>query len=440
MAKRFDPYDDYNTPTSFLPEDSAVKNAASSPTAKAAAKATEDAYYTRIVGLTGKTQAQLDQMANARNTAATIREESPTMTSRVDPVTGKVITTPKGTVSGVTGTGGSTSGTTTGRVYTATDGETFTDAQAYATYQASLNAGNTSKALAAQQAKIAEEQKLADRQSAYDLLYNEFNKYGLGGLVEDIKGLIKSNVSPSQFAIELQNTKAYQQRFKANQDRISKGLRALTPAEYIGLEDQYQNIMRNYGLPSSYYAKDTMGTQEGFQKFIANDVSPAELEDRVMMAQDRLISASPDIKKQLSGYYNISEGDILSYILDPQNALNQIKRKVQSAEVGAAAAGAGLDAALNRAEGLVAAGVTGKQYQEAAPFLKEASMRGSELSSFYGMSPYDQNAAEAEAFNLSGSAEAARKRKELTKREQAEFSGAAGTSQGAFDRGRQGAF
>jgi len=89
------------------------------------------------------------------------------------------------------------------------------------------NTGNaTQDLLAAQQAKADAEAKLRDRQSAYDILYNEFNKYGLGSLVEDIKGLIQSNVSPSQFSLELQNTDAYKKRFSANQDRIKAGLKA----------------------------------------------------------------------------------------------------------------------------------------------------------------------------------------------------------------------
>jgi len=303
MAKKYDPYDDYTTPTSFLPEDSAVKNAALSPTAQAAAQATEDAYYTKIVGLTGKTQAQLDALANARATAATIRDVSPTMSARVDPLTGQVITGPKGTVTSTTPTTTSTLTTPvtpTSKVYTATDGTTFTDAQAYATYQASLNAGATSKALMAQEAKAAQEKALQDRQSAYDLLYQQFNQYGLGSLVEGIKGLIQSNVSPSEFAIRLQDTDAYKKRFAANADRIAQGLKALTPAEYIGIEDQYQNIMRNYGLPASYYSKDSMGTQAGFNKFIANDVSAAELEDRVVAAKKRVMEANPQVQQALT--------------------------------------------------------------------------------------------------------------------------------------------
>ena len=59
----------------------------------------------------------------------------------------------------------------------------------------------TQDLLLEQARKADEAAKLRDRQSAYDILYNEFNKYGLGALVEDIKGLIQANVSPSQFSL-----------------------------------------------------------------------------------------------------------------------------------------------------------------------------------------------------------------------------------------------
>ena len=85
----------------------------------------------------------------------------------------------------------------------------------------------TNDLIANQEAARVADANRRDRQSAYDILYNQFNQYGLGALVEDIKYLIQSNVSPSQFSLELQNTKAYQNRFAANKDRIAKGLSAL---------------------------------------------------------------------------------------------------------------------------------------------------------------------------------------------------------------------
>jgi len=331
------------------------------------------------------------------------------------------------------GGGGGGGGNGTGQVYTASDGKTFTDQQAYVAYENSLKDTAYTKA-----------KDQAERQSAYDLLYNEFNKYGLGSLVEGIKDLIKSNVSPSQFAIALQNTDAYKQRFAANQDRIKQGLRALTPAEYIGLEDQYQNIMRNYGLPASYWSKDSMGTQAGFNKFIANDVSAAELEDRIATAQKRVINADPAVSDALRQFYpDITNADILAYTLDPTNALENIKRKVTAAEIGGAALGQGLGTNVSRAEELAKYGITKAQAQQGYGTIAEFLPTAEKLGDIYakqGLGDYNQATAEAEVFNTANAADAARKRKRLTQLEQATFGGASGTAQGALARDRAGNF
>ena len=282
-------------------------------------------------------------------------------------------------------------------------------------------------------AAIAAEQQ-AGRQSAYDTLYNEFNKYGLGSLVESIKGMITdAKVSPSQFAIALQNTKEYQQRFSANQDRIKAGLRALSPAEYIAKEDAYQNIMRNYGLPASYYAKDALGTQAGFNKLLANDVSDVELEDRVATAQQRVLNSNPEVLKALKQFYpDINNADILAYALDPQNALTNIKRKVTAAEIGGAALAQGLQANGGTAESLAGLGITKAQAQQGYTNVAEMVPRGSQLADIYGQQPYNQQTAEAEVFNTAGAADAAARRKKLTALEQAQFGGSSGV--GALGR------
>jgi hypothetical protein len=296
--------------------------------------------------------------------------------------------------------------------------------------QAILAGQQTAAANAAAQAQ-------AERQSAYDILLSEFTRYGLQALVEPLKGFIISGASPAELTIQLQNSDAYKKRFAANEQRIAKGLAALSPAEYVAIEDQYQNIMRNYGLPESYYTKDTMGTQAGFQTLLANDVSATELEERVLTAQDRVLKAAPEVSQALKAFYpDITNGDILAYTLDPQKGLDSIKRKVTAAEIGGAAIGQGLKTDVTRAEQLAAAGVTKQQAQEGYQTIAEVAPRASLLSDIYKESPYGQTQAEQEVFNLAGSAEAARQRKKLTSLETAAFSGQAGV--GALARERAG--
>jgi hypothetical protein len=323
--------------------------------------------------------------------------------------------------------------------YTATDGTKFTDAQAYATYQASLNKIASDKTAADLSAKNLLATQTAERQSAYDLLYSQFKQYGLEALVAPLKGLITSGASPAEFTIKLRETDAYKKRFAANQDRINKGLKAISEAEYLGLEDQYQNIMRNYGLPAEYYTRGDMGIQEGFNKFIANDVSAAELEDRVLTAQSRVMNANPEVLASLKAYYpDITNGDILAYTLDPTKGLTDIKRKVTAAEIGGAATQAGLGITGARAAELGAAGINKAQAQQGFQTVAEVAPRGGQLAAIYGESPYTQQTAEQEVFGLAGSTEAAKQRKKLVGLEKAAFSGQTGAAQGALGRERAG--
>ena len=327
--------------------------------------------------------------------------------------------------------------------YTADDGTVFTDQAAFVSYQTGLRDAKMAKdAIAAED--------LSKRQSAYDLLYNEFAQYGLGDLVAPLKNLIQTGISPSEFTLRLRETPAYQTRFAANADRVKNGLAAVSEAEYINLEDQYQNIMRNYGLPESYYAKGQYGTQAGFQKFIANDVSATELEDRIITAQQRVVNANPEVMASLKAFYpGITNGDILAYTLDPKNALTDIKRKVTAAEIGGAAVQSGLNLGQTaeeralyaaRAGELGAAGITKEQAQQGFQTVAEVAPRGGQLAAMYGESPYTQQTAEQEVFGLAGSVDAAKQRKKLAGLEKASFSGQAGTAQGALGRERAGNF
>jgi hypothetical protein len=328
--------------------------------------------------------------------------------------------------------GAGTDGGAGNKVYTATDGQTFTDQQAFVDYEINLRETGS-------QAKLIADQNKAERRSAYDLLLSEFKQYGLDALVTPLKSLIEEGVSPSEFTLRLRETDAYKKRFAANAQRVAKGLRALSEAEYIGTEDQYQDVMRRYGMPESYYTKGELGVQSGFEKFLAGDVSAVELEDRVQTAQNRVINSNPEVAKALKEFYpGISNGDILAYVLDPANAVEQIKRKVTAAEIGGAAIQSGLKTGMTRAEELAAAGITKQQAQQGFQTVAEVAPRGSQLAEIYKQSPYTQQTAETEVFGLAGSTEAAKQRKKLTQLETAAFSGSAGS--GAIARERAGSF
>lgn len=283
-------------------------------------------------------------------------------------------------------------------------------------------------------------QDQAKRQSAYDVLVEQFSQYGLESLVTPLKDLITSSTSPSEFAIRLRETDAYKKRFAGNAARVAKGLAALSEGDYIKLEDKYQAIMRNYGLPASYYSKGDLGRQEGFEKLIANDVSAAELEDRILLAQDRVLKAAPEISAALKKFYpDVTNGDILAYALDPQKALTDIKKKVTTAEIAGTAAKYGLTTSEIDAEYLARYGVTKEKAEQGYATVSDILSRGRALGDFYN-APYTQEMAEVEAFGLPSYEESKRQRKRLAALETASFAGQSGLTQGALSRERSGQF
>jgi len=279
------------------------------------------------------------------------------------------------------------------------------------------------------------------RNSAYDLLLAQFKLYGLEALITPLKDLITDDTSEGELTIMLRETPAYQKRFAANKARVAGGLRALNEAEYLGMEDKYQTIMRNYGLPASYYAKGDLGRQEGFEKLIGFDVSATELEDRIMTAQSRVINAAPEVTTALKQFYpDITNGEILAYTLDPTKGLSDIKRKITAAEIGGAAIGAGLGTAVNRAEELARYGVTAQTAKQGYDVIGGGLERGRQLASIYQQPDYNQAVAEQEVFKLPGQTQAGEKRKKIIGLEKATFGGQTGVTSGALSQNRAGSY
>ena len=279
-----------------------------------------------------------------------------------------------------------------------------------------------------------------EMQDAYQRLFDEFNLLGLGALVEDSKDLLMKATSISAMPEALRNTKAYMTRFSANDARIKSGLTALSPAAYLALEDKYQEVMRQYGLPESYYTPGLYGKQEGFDKLIASNIASTELEDRLITAQDRVLKSNPEVLKALKDFYpDIKNGDILAYTLDPKNGIKDIQRKVTAAEIGGAALQQkGLTTSLARAEELQRYGVDKAAATSGYSTIGGGLQRGSELASIYGESPYTQATAESEIFKLTGEQEARTQRQRVTGLEKATFGGKSGVTSGALARDRAG--
>jgi len=272
-----------------------------------------------------------------------------------------------------------------------------------------------------------------DRLSIYSALADRFAKYGLTSLANKIKELAMQGATEATITLQLQETPEYQQRFAANADRIKKGLAALTPAEYVNIEDSYRQVLRAYGLKQ--FDNDAYVKQ-----FIANDMSPTELSNRVVTAVQRVQNADPALISQLKQYYGIGATDMVAYVLDPEQQFQKIERQIAASEIGVAAGRQGLKAGVSVAEQLAAQGVTEAEARKGYSTIADILPTAEKLSDIYGttLDEYRQAEGEQEVFNSLASAQ--RKRQRLTARELAAFGGSSGTNKTSLTTSSVGQF
>jgi hypothetical protein len=271
-------------------------------------------------------------------------------------------------------------------------------------------------------------QQYTERTDIMDSMRARFKDLGLESLIPTIERLAMEGATESTITLALRESDAYKQRFAANEDRKKAGLAVLDPATYLKVEDGYRQTLRAYGL--TQFDNDAY-----VQQFIAKDVSPTELSNRVAAAVQRVQMASPEVMRTLTEYYKIPQGDLVAYILDPKQQYLNIDRKIAAAEIGVQASRQGLQSAAGVSESLAAAGVTAEQAQKAYSTIADILPNAEKLSAIYGgqAEAYGQTEAEQEVFNSLASAQ--RKRQKLTSLEIGAFSGQSGTSKGAFSSG-----
>jgi hypothetical protein len=268
------------------------------------------------------------------------------------------------------------------------------------------------------------------------------SSYGLGDLSGAVTEAVQKGYTSDTIQLIMQdpNSKdplavAFQTRFSANKVRAAAGKAVLSPGEYLAAERSYTQVLQSYGVAS-------MATRDKLSSFISNDISAAEVADRVGLAIDRVKNADPFTKAALAEYYPmLNQADIVSAVLDPAEGLPALKRKVQIGEIGGAAAIQGLKTGLGSmsgmaaglenvttgalgAEALASFGITQEEARKGYQTVAGIAPRAEFLSSISTGEDYTRLQAEQEAFL--GLASAKRARESLTAQEEGRFKGQSG--------------
>lgn len=304
----------------------------------------------------------------------------------------------------------------------------------------------------------------APEDAIFRIAVAKLSQYGLSGVADALRKARNDypelDVDDLLFLVENDDkyNKPFKDRFKANTARELKGLPKLSAAAYLEMEQGYKKLFSTYNLPM-------FSNQGQFDKLIAGDVDIDDATDRVVKAYDRVLTDTSTRNAFRQFYGTLTDSDIVSALLDPEQQMPALEKKIVAAEIGGQALRQGLATGLKPVEAMVTpegrqvSGYTNVQrgslgaqalagegvdeaaaasgYEEIASRLPEAE----KLSSIYAKRAEQYGQKEAEQESLLKMASAQRKREKLTAIERATFAGEAGTMRTSLGRrGRGGAF
>ena len=260
------------------------------------------------------------------------------------------------------------------------------------------------------------------------------NNWGLSTLTDKAIDFYNKGFEARTILLKIQETPEYGQRFAGNVARSKAGMAPLDPDAYLKLEDAYRAVLRSSGMPIGFYDDPS-----DFSNFIAKDVSATELKSRVDLASTVVNSSDPFLVGQLKDYYNLTQGEMVAYTLDPERAVPLIERQIKAAEFGAAAQRQDITVAAPVSEQFASMGITKTQAEQGFQNIAQVLPTAERLSSIYDRT-YGQQEAIAETFGGAGAAQAAEQRRQLAELEKSSFAGQAGVGRTSLGQQIQGQF
>ena len=136
--------------------------------------------------------------------------------------------------------------------------------------------------------------------------------------------------NPDAILYAMRQRPEYQERFKANTERVKNGLSELDPSTYLALENDFKQVMRANGLPPGFYDDD-----DDLAALIAGDTSPAEVQRRIEDGYNAVQLADPQVKAQMYNLYGVDESQLVAYFLDPTRGETVLRRQTRAAQISA---------------------------------------------------------------------------------------------------------
>lgn len=190
--------------------------------------------------------------------------------------------------------------------------------------------------------------------NAFADLQTTLSQYGLGSLTQFVQNELVQGIPEAQVSLDIMNTPEFTARFPAIAARQSAGLPAISPTDYIGLEQSYTQTLQAAGLPAGFYDQPS-----DFTNLITQDVSASEFQDRITNGFTAVSTAPPEVQAAFKQMFGVSgTAALAAYVMDPGVATPILEQQVQAANIAGIGTDYGFGLSTNQAMQLSQMGVT----------------------------------------------------------------------------------
>lgn len=155
-------------------------------------------------------------------------------------------------------------------------------------------------------------------------------QYGLGGMLDWVRGKLIAGASEAEIQLELYDQPAFQARFPAIKARMDKGLTPVSVSEILEYETRGRELMRQAGLTGNQYTSSAY-----LQGLMTQDVSLAEVQERLQDGLLRVQNAPAEVRTVFGSYFGTNGDAALAQLfLDPERALPELEKMAATAVAG----------------------------------------------------------------------------------------------------------
>lgn len=199
--------------------------------------------------------------------------------------------------------------------------------------------------------------KAQQRSDAFAAVSQMLEEYGLGGLSDTVRQWSQQDLSASEISLKIRETKEFKDEYGGVLDARKKaGLPAVSVSDILGFRKRAAELFQAAGLPKGFH-----DDKSDYDKFIAGDVSLAELSDRINLAAQAAYKAPQETRDALA-QWGMGPGDMTAFWLNPDVAQPLLERKLAAAQLAGASIRTGFGSlSETQAIGLTQLGVTSEE-------------------------------------------------------------------------------